>query len=467
MTAMIASWWGRWIEFASRERFLLGASLFRIGAGLTLLYQLLINYHQRAYLYGPDGVWPYSLFLQQLAELRSFSLYAVSTSPLWFEIVFHLTLLVLALWVAGWHTRLMTLLTFVLMWSLRERTPVLWDGGDNALQIVLIYMIFANLGAHFSLDAARRREESPARRQLRAMFHNAAMLAMAVQLCLVYGIAGLYKIQGEMWQSGTALYYVMRVDEFTLPGVSELIYRNVPLVVALTYLTVAFQVAFPFLLFLNRYTRLLVLLGGMTFHLGIAVFMGLVTFAAFFISMELALVTDDEYRAAGSRLRRLRDRLAEWLAVRLGQLRARPALSAWRVQVFYDGWCPFCRRSVALLGRLDTLGLLEPISFREPGVVNTYGLDAERAEARMQARGRRGTTVEGIDAVLLIATRLPLLWPALPLLWTARALGAGQAAYDWIAARRTIIPAGCAQQCELRPARGQETQSQGAFGAEA
>jgi predicted DCC family thiol-disulfide oxidoreductase YuxK len=55
----------------------------------------------------------------------------------------------------------------------------------------------------------------------------------------------------------------------------------------------------------------------------------------------------------------------------------------------------------------------------------------------MQARPASGGGVrEGIDAVILIAARIPLLWPALPLLVLTRWAGVGQRAYDWIAARR-------------------------------
>ena len=82
MLRWFAALWGRGVDLASRERLLVGASLFRIGAGLTILYQCLINYRQRNYLYGPDGVYPFDLFLRGLHESGSFSLYAISTSPL-------------------------------------------------------------------------------------------------------------------------------------------------------------------------------------------------------------------------------------------------------------------------------------------------------------------------------------------------------------------------------------------------
>jgi predicted DCC family thiol-disulfide oxidoreductase YuxK len=463
MLGRVSATWQRFTGFASQERFLIGASIFRIVAGLALLYQYLISYHQRFYLFGPEGAWPFERFQQGIANSASFSLYAVSASPFWFDMVYHTAIVVTTLWLVGWRTRLMTVLTYVFLWSLHERTPVMWDGGDNLIRLVLIYGCFANLGAYFSFDAERLRA-GRARGgplvQASAMLHSAAILAFALQLCLVYGVSGLYKVQGEMWQNGTALYYVMRVDEYTWPGFSELIYQNVFLVTAGTYATVAFQVAFPFLLFLNRYTRLLALACGMFFHLGIAAFMGLITFSALMISVELALVSDREYRWFGRRLSNTGARLKGLGATWQTRIRQHPRLAPLRVQVLYDGWCPLCTRSVARLERLDWLGLLVLTSFREPGVLARSGVAIERAEARMQAIAG-GTVVEGIHAISRIATRLPLLWPALPLLWLAARLGVGQQVYDWLATRRTIVPAGCDSACEIDESVGSLVQRRG------
>jgi predicted DCC family thiol-disulfide oxidoreductase YuxK len=107
------------------------------------------------------------------------------------------------------------------------------------------------------------------------------------------------------------------------------------------------------------------------------------------------------------------------------------------VRVYYDGWCTLCRRSAGTLRRLDWLGVLELVSFRDEGVAERDGLDLQRLERRMQARPAAGGPVrEGMDAVVLVAARLPLLWPVWPLLVAARWTGIGRAAYDWIAARR-------------------------------
>jgi hypothetical protein len=71
-------------------------------------------------------------------------------------------------------------------------------------------------------------------------------------------------------------------------------------VTALTYGTVALQLSFPFMFFSSRRARRVALASTALFHLGTAVLMGLVTFAAFMISIELSLVSDRDYRAVAS-----------------------------------------------------------------------------------------------------------------------------------------------------------------------
>lgn len=308
MIAHFRTIWRHALAAASQEQYRIGASLFRIGAGLTILYQYLITYYYRHVLYGPDGIVPYDWFVQQLHQSGSFSLYALDASPLVFEAIFHLGIVITILWVLGWHTRMMTALTWVFLWSLHQRNPTLWDGGDNLVQIVLIYTFFANLGAACSMDAATRRSQrrpDAAAQQALALLHNAAVLAAAIQLCLVYGSAGLYKVQGELWRNGTALYYILRVGEFAWTGWGAIIIQHSILITILTYGTVVFQVSFPFLFFRHRATRRLALVVGISFHLGIGLVMGLMSFAAFLISIELMLIPDGDYHVAMSACRQL------------------------------------------------------------------------------------------------------------------------------------------------------------------
>jgi hypothetical protein len=320
MKSTLRTHWQALVDSASRERFMVGASVFRIVAGLAFVYQYFATYTQRGYLFGPDGVYPFERFLDDVASGSSFSLYALSESNLYFELLYHAGCAVALLWLLGWRTRILTPLHWVLVWSLRERYPLLWDGGDNLMQLVLLYAVFMNVSEHFSLDSMRRAAQPLVERPIRAMFHNAGLLAAAMQLSLVYGIAGLSKVQGETWQNGTSLYYALRAGEFTWPGMSHLIYENSAVLVFLSYATVAFQVSFPFMLFLGRRTRLLWMLAGLCFHLGIATFMALFTFAMFMMAVDLIFITDAEYARGGALLGRAR----RWIARPF--VRRRPAV---------------------------------------------------------------------------------------------------------------------------------------------
>lgn len=116
--------------------------------------------------------------------------------------------------------------------------------------------------------------------------HNAALLVIMAEVCLIYATAGWYKIQGSRWQDGTAVYYPLELDYFTpWPGLSGLIASSALVVMVLTYVTVIVQVAFPFTLFNRRVKNvLLVLMIGE--HVGISVLLGLPFFSMAMIAAD-------------------------------------------------------------------------------------------------------------------------------------------------------------------------------------
>lgn len=300
--------WKRMLANGSEKHFVIGASVYRLVAGFSIVVQYLLNYGQRRYLHGPEGIWPWELFAEEMSNTANVSIYSWSSSITYFEICYHLGLVVALLWFLGWRTRWLTPINFIFIWSLHQRFDYVWDAGDTLLHITLIYAMFADVSSHYSLDALRGRCSQPRNATLarvEAMFHNAAIFAFAIQLSLVYGSAGLAKVEGEVWRNGTALYYALRDGELVWPGFSEMVYQNAFLIALLTYTTVLFQVAFPFLLFMSSRTRLVAVSVSMMFHIGIALFLGLVTFSLFMMAADLTLVTDDEYRRAKRRLMRI------------------------------------------------------------------------------------------------------------------------------------------------------------------
>lgn len=314
--------WQHAVEAASIPRCLIGASAFRVLAGMTILYQTLINYAQRQFLFGPQGIYPYAEFL---TRPRGFSIYSLSPDLWYFEFVFHVGLIVAGLWTLGVWTRLMTPLTYVTWFSLHQRNQLLWDGGDNVMQLVLLYACLMQAGTYCSVQTPRPDTRSPTRSAVDGMLHNAGLVAMVIQICLVYEVAGLAKASGASWRNGTALYYALRASEFYLPGVSDRIYSSDTVIALLCHTTVLFQIGFPFFVFLSQTARRLAVLVAISFHVAIASVMGLVTFAMFMMAVDLALISDVEYRAVGEIIARIGNWRA-WAKRSLGS-RMRPRSS--------------------------------------------------------------------------------------------------------------------------------------------
>ncbi|MEN8649569.1 HTTM domain-containing protein [Streptomyces sp. 21So2-11] len=312
-------------DLSLNRRALIGSALARILLGALGFYLYARDYMERVYLWGPDGSWPWQSFAG--AE-EGISLYAVSKSDVWFELIFHLGMLAALLFMLGWKTRAMNILHYVFLWSLHQRNPVLLDGGDNIMVIVLVFFIFVDSGSRFSLDARNGKQKAVEDRQsLRyrsaSLLHNAGILAVILQVCIVYLVSGMYKVQGERWQNGTALYYILRVNEFGWPGVNRFIYESATLVVAITYATVFFQLAFAFLL-LNRRWRLFAVAGGILMHLGIAFHMaGLINFSLTVVAVELVIMGDAHYRRLFRAAQRLRGQ-PEMAAAKTDHLPAPP-----------------------------------------------------------------------------------------------------------------------------------------------
>jgi hypothetical protein len=141
------------------------------------------------------------------------------------------------------------------------------------------------------------------------LVHNAALLVIMAEACLIYSTAGWYKIQGSRWQDGTAVYYPLHLDYFSpWPALSDLLSSHGVMVMLVTYGTVAAQVAFPFTL-LNRRVKNVLLVFMMTEHAVIAVVLGLPFFSLAMIAADAVFLPTSFLRRLGGWASRARGRL--------------------------------------------------------------------------------------------------------------------------------------------------------------
>src|SRR5690606_32180483 len=149
--------------------------------------------------------------------------------------------------------------------------------------------------------------------------HNGALLVIMVEACLIYATAGWYKVQGSRWQDGTAVHYPLQLEYFSpWPALADLLAASGTMVMLVTYVTVAVQVAFPFTLF-NRRVKNVLLAAMITEHAAIAVVLGLPFFS-------LAMIAADAVFLPTSFLRRLGRAATGLRGLRVLRWRSGPAL---------------------------------------------------------------------------------------------------------------------------------------------
>ncbi|MER5552105.1 HTTM domain-containing protein [Streptomyces sp. NPDC002793] len=190
----------------------------------------------------------------------------------------------------------------------------------------LLWVLWLGNGGWWALNRYAPGHELRAFLDVLANFaHNASLLVIMAEVCLIYATAGWYKVQGSRWQDGTAIYYPLKLDYFTpWPGLSGLLASSALAIMLLTYATVIVQVAFPFTLFNRRVKNvLLVLMIGE--HAGISVLLGLPFFSMAMVAADAVFLPTAFLVWLGHRVSFCRHRLFDRSAGRLRLPRQRRA----------------------------------------------------------------------------------------------------------------------------------------------
>lgn len=265
--------------------------------------------------------WGYEERVMERSGNPIFSIYFHVTEPGEVIAVHVCVLVVILLFTLGLFTRVTSVLTWLAAVSYLHRNPQVLFGQDTMMNILLIYLMIANSGAAFSLDRLiakwRARKASLARcggiDATCAAFLAApppslatgfAQRMLQVHFCFIYMASGLSKLKGSSWWSGDAMWFTLVNPEFTMihfewyENLLRWVFSSRPV-----YSTVAFggvlftlfmEISLPFLV----WTRLrpYMVIGGFLLHFGIGVFMGLLVFSLFMMTMLLAYLPGAVFR---------------------------------------------------------------------------------------------------------------------------------------------------------------------------
>src|SRR5262249_11461992 len=126
-----------------------------------------------------------------------------------------------------------------------------------------------------------------------------AAFAAVAQIAFVYLTTAVAK-SGTTWHDGTALYYVLHIDEFVTPLCRSAGHLPSPVLAGLTFRTLALEYATVFLVLLpwgQPWLRRLAIAGLSAFHLGTAFTMTLSSFPFVMIASYALLLGDADWRA--------------------------------------------------------------------------------------------------------------------------------------------------------------------------
>ena len=395
-------------------------SVFRIALALLLLKDAIYHLPLARDFYSDDGIVPRSALTDGLARSWRFSLMDAMPYPWMATLFFVLWIAVLVLLLAGYRSKLMSILNLIILVSIHERDVYVLSGADTVFRVLSIWSVFIPLGHHYSVDALLKRlhryRGSHAPADLRVEDGPKTAWAFPVrmiqiQFVLIYVFTGLLKIiEPSSWRTGEAVYYAMQIKSLTLPT-GDWVEANAPmwLLKIVDYHTLLVELGFTIFMFspfFQPYLKIGGLALGALLHLGIAVLMAIANFSPVMIASYLLFFEPG---------------WIEWLDLKLRRLRPEQLPSR-----------------IGVPPRDSPLYLLLAAT-RADELELAWGVTQGQTFDSWTIGDETGGTLSGQDAWLRAAGHLPLsrLWG-----WTLRSAAIRRAAWNGLSApaARALIP---------------------------
>jgi len=410
--------------------------LIRVVVGLLALWSLIVLGLDLHDYFGSDGwadptvIWQTQRQRQPFAWSFWFLVPDRLLRPVWLA-----CLAILGLYTVGLFSRVTGVLAWVIIASTVRRVPIALFGFDQIVSTLALYLgaTFAS-GQAVSMDRFLRRWRdaravarsfrpagSTGGRRVTALepgiphptiAANLSLRLIQLHLVFIYAMAALAKVQGPSWWNGMALWGTMTAGEFVTRDFTGL--AGWPWVLnVLTHASLAFELLYPILIWVPI-LRPLMIAGAVVLHLGIAIVApGLTEFGLAMIAANLAFFSGSWVRSLVSG-------------------RDQPAL-----RVLFDGACPRCRASMALVTAADPDRVLEPIDLTAVDVETLHpALTKKACMESMHVISRQGRVTAGFDAVRSIGAWLPLYWPLSMIAWFPGVAWVGRRVYNYLAMTR-------------------------------
>lgn len=231
---------------------------FRIAMGSLIVFDILLRARDFTAFYTDRGVLPTDALYSDYAQVGS--LHAWLGDAWLVAALFVLAAIFGVALALGYRTTTVTVVSWLLLFSLHNRNPMILNGGDVLFRLLLFWSIFLPLGERWSLDARRSDRD-------RSTVASLATVAVLAQIVLMYVSNFVHKSRGEDWLNGDAVPYIMTLDQFTV-YLGPYLAGHTELLTAFTYVWLFLMALSPFLLLLTGWPRAILATAFMGMHLG-------------------------------------------------------------------------------------------------------------------------------------------------------------------------------------------------------
>lgn len=241
-------------------------------------------------------------------------------------------------------------------------------------------------------------------------------LVILVGVGVVYLDSVFFKLTTNLWQSGLGVWLPANMPMTTHFDSTSLM--NIKwLVIFLAYLTVVFEIVFPFLFWFKRF-RIPFFIIGVGLHLGIIVEFPIPFFGFGVVAMYLLLLP-----------------VSIW-----GWFRKRANTSKVALTIYYDNECPLCLRTKLIIEHFDWFNKLKFESVQDEAVNEPAlsGVNEGDLLNDIYSVDSKGRVYRGVDTYIQSLTKLPLFFILGYLMKLPGIYHLGVWVYNNIATNRTV-----------------------------
>jgi hypothetical protein len=283
--AVATGWDAFWFSTRSSQQL----SIVRIATGLIALLYFASFATDFSRWLGPNSLLPVEtvgrLLQDDIRTNYHYSLLALAKQPTELMALQGVAFVGAACLAIGLFSRVAAGITLVMLLSYVHRVPMVSGFSEPVLAMLLFYLCFVPSGEWFSVDAWLRRRKSGDDPQPSVMANLGTRL-IQVHLAAFVFMMGMSKLSSEPWWQGDAIWYLIAQTQSRPVDLTAL--RASPFTInAWTHAIVAFEFAFPILVW-NRLARPLLLVIGTVLWLSLALVSGHLLFALAMIAASAA-----------------------------------------------------------------------------------------------------------------------------------------------------------------------------------